>query len=200
MPDKKKIGLFGGTFDPPHHAHLTLALWVLNRLSLHYVYFIPTAIHAFKNRKMLTPQDTRYQMLESVIVGHPELKISKIEFNRPAISYTVDTLREFCRYEKIDQAKLFYIIGMDNLLEFPLWKDPDKILNLAQVVVMKRPGYKIKHTIKQYLNQVILIETPTINISSTQIRKLVAAGKAFEHLVPSGVADIIEKHRLYQSG
>jgi nicotinate-nucleotide adenylyltransferase len=199
MPKVKRIGLYGGTFDPPHNAHLLLAEWIVDHLMLHYMYFIPTAIHAFKERKRLTPQDIRYKMLSTAIARNPKFRISKIEFERPAVSYTVDTLESFCSYEKIENAVLFYIIGMDNLLEFALWKDPMKILNLAQLVVMKRPGYQIDSQMHAYMDRIMIVETPSLDISSTQIRNLVSENLPYKHLVPSRVADIIENHRLYHA-
>jgi nicotinate-nucleotide adenylyltransferase len=200
MEDLKRIGLYGGTFDPPHNAHILLAEWVVNHLKLDYVYFIPTAIHAFKNRKRLTPQDTRYKMLTEAIACNPKFRISKIEFDRSAVSYTVDTLESFCSYENIENSVLFYIIGMDNLLEFPLWKDPLKILNLAQLVVMRRPGYQTPHDLKNYLNRARILDTPSLAISSSQIRKLVLDSLPYKHLVPGGVYKIIQSQDLYQSG
>jgi nicotinate-nucleotide adenylyltransferase len=199
MAAKKRIGLYGGTFDPPHNAHLSLAQWVLNKLSLDFIYFIPTAIHAFKNRMMLTPQEIRFNMLKAAIADHPGFKISRIEFDRSKISYTIDTLLDFCRYEKIARAKLFYIIGMDNLMDFHLWKDPDKILNVAQVVVMKRTGFDVSPKIAQYLDRVVRLESPIIDISATQIRKLAANALPFKHLVPDAVYNIIRDQHLYHA-
>lgn len=199
MPDTTRIGLYGGTFDPPHNAHITLAESVLNTIDLDYIYFIPTAIHAFKDRKQITPQQIRYQMLETAIGQRPKFRISKIEFDRPSVSYTVDTLRSFCTYENIDRAFIYYIIGMDNFLEFSLWKEPEKILDLAHLLVMQRPGYTKLSADIRFSNRVEFLETPLFDISSTDIRKRISEGQPYKHLVPQGVAELIEKHNLYQT-
>ena len=199
MPGIKRIGLYGGTFDPPHNAHVALAGYVLDKLSLDFIYFIPTAIHAFKDRKHITPQQIRYTMLEMAVASHPKFRISKIEFDRPAVSYTVDTLKMFCKYEKIDQAFLHYIIGMDNFLEFSLWKEPARILNLANLVVMHRAGYSEPSVEEKYSERVMFLKTPSYDISSTEIRKLISNGLPFKHLIPPGVAKIIERHHLYHT-
>jgi len=138
-------------------------------------------------------------MLVNAIENYAEFRITKVEFDRPDVSFTVDTLLNFCRYEKIKTADLYYIIGMDNFLEFPLWKDPEKILELSKTVVMNRPGYTLAPHIQKYLDSVILLETPLLPVSSTEIRRLVAKGLPYKHLVPAGVGEIIEAHRLYQS-
>lgn len=197
MQKLKKIGLFGGTFDPPHHAHLMLAEWLISYLELDLIYFIPASIHAFKNDTILTSGNTRLKLIRAAIKHFPKFKVSQIEIKRDSVSFTIDTLRTFMQFENIANAKLYYIIGLDNLLEFHLWKEPDDILNLCTVVVLNRPGLNKKVELSKYYKKVKFINSPMFQLSSTFIRQRISEGKPFASFVPLNVFKLIIKNKLY---
>lgn len=198
MSDIKKIGLFGGTFDPPHIAHINLINTVIKKLNLHTVYFIPTAKHPLKENTKITSVEIRCEMLEAALNNYPEFRLSKIEIDRPAISFTIDTIKNFCRYEKISNATLFFILGSDNINEFHLWKDPEQIFKLAKIVVLRRPGSEESPVIDKYKNRIILMDLPLIPVSSTDLRHKIGNGQDYHNLIPCGVAEIIDKYNLYR--
>ena len=192
-----KIGLIGGTFDPPHNAHLALAAYTARRMDLQKIYFIPSAQHPLKKNSLITPVNIRYRMLESALHDHPDFAVSRIEIDRNDVSYTIDTLRQFPAYENIPDAEMYLILGMDNINELHLWKDPELILQLAKIVVFRRPGAGLNEMINKFRNNLLLIDAPMMDISSTAIRAAVKAGKDVSTFLAPGVIDIIYEHRLY---
>jgi nicotinate-nucleotide adenylyltransferase len=199
MCETAKIGIFGGSFDPPHYGHFKLAQYVLTTLSLDSIYFIPTSLHALKDNTSLTAVEKRYEMLCLAAAYNAKFRVSNIEVNRPSISYTVDTLREFRQYEKLVNADLYYIIGVDNLQELHLWKNPQEIFKLAYVVVLRRPGYEQDNIIEEYKDKIIFLESPLYDISSTEIREKIRKGISVRGLLPESVLDKIYVHGLYRS-
>jgi len=193
------IGLYGGTFDPPHWGHLKLAEWVYQFLNLEYIYFIPAALHAFKGKQNMSPAERRYDMVLAAIRAHPHFRISRIEIDRPGTSYTIDTLTNFVAFEHLAQAELFYIIGSDNLTDFGRWKNPDQILELATLVVLRRAGSAGTGEIFPEHKNIVYAESPVIDISATEIREKVKNRQDISSLVPPAVSTIIQKYHLYQS-
>jgi nicotinate-nucleotide adenylyltransferase len=194
----QKIGIFGGTFDPPHLAHLSLTELAAQRLDLDLVYFIPTFNHPLKDNMEISPIEVRFEMMAAAIRDYPKFRVSSIEVDRGEISYTVDTLRDFARYEKLNKAQLYLILGSDNINEFHLWKDPDQIFKMAQVVVLRRPGSLQQSGLDTYKNEIVFLDLPLMDISSTEIREKIACRQMYRDLVPAGVAKIIEKYELYR--
>jgi nicotinate-nucleotide adenylyltransferase len=189
--------MFGGTFDPPHYAHLHLARFAMKRLGLDCLYFIPAAIHALKKHS-ITPASWRYKMVQAAIGSVPDFFISRIEMERSDISYSIDTIRSFKKYEHLPaQAELFYILGLDNLNELHLWKDPEQIFKLAKVVVLDRPGFKHQPIIDRY-PQVLLLASPLYDISATEIRKKIKSGESVKGLLPAKVWQVIKENNLYR--
>ncbi len=197
MSDPRKIGLFGGTFDPPHLAHINLIKNVANHLNLERVYFIPSAHHPLKENAKITPVEIRCEMLEAALKPHPEFILSKIEIDNPATSFTVDTLRNFARYENLHGVSLYFILGSDNIEEIHLWKEPDQIFELAKIVVLRRPGTEKSPLLKKYKDRIILLDLPLISISSTDLREKIKTGQAYDDLLHEGVSDVIRKYDLY---
>jgi len=195
---REKIGLFGGTFDPPHNAHLKLAELVAKELTLNSVYFIPSARHPLKSNLRISPVEIRFKMLQKAIENYPIFKSSRIEIDRAEISYTIDTLKNFCKYEKLKDAALHFILGSDNLNEIHLWKDPEAIFQLAKIVVLLRPGSERSPILTKYKDQIKIIELPLYHISSTEIRNKIHTRQSVTDLVPSGVVEIINQYHLYQ--
>jgi nicotinate-nucleotide adenylyltransferase len=194
----KKIGIYGGTFDPIHHAHLILAEWATIELHLDLIYFIPAFIHAFKMSSQLSSAELRYEMIKAAIKDFPRFKVSRIEIDRQTTSFTIDTLRDLKSYESFNDSELVYLIGSDNLFEFPLWKNPEDILELATVGVFKRLNYDKPLISHKYKNKITIFDSPLINISATEIRKRIREKKSYQSLVPEKVFRIIEDKKLYK--
>jgi nicotinate-nucleotide adenylyltransferase len=193
-----KVGLYGGTFDPPHNAHIQLALYVLDRLQLDSLYFIPAAVHALK-KNTITPAAIRNAMLQAAISDYSRLRVSTIELKRASVSYSIDTIKQFKQVEQLPlKTKLYYLIGMDNLHELHLWKNPQEIFRLAQVVILRRPGFR-KQGLGIRYPQAIFLESPLYPHSATDIRQRIKSGQAVTDLVPPKVWEIIREQRLYSA-
>jgi nicotinate-nucleotide adenylyltransferase len=193
-----KIGLYGGTFDPPHNAHLKLADWVQKELEIDIVYFIPAAIHAFKKNSDLSPPLLRLKMVENAITGYSKFRASRIEIDRPETSYTVNTVQNFRQFENLPDCELFYIMGYDNLAEFHRWKDPDIILNLAEIIVIRRSVEEEKEIDDKIADKVRFLDSPIIDLSSTDIRNMIKSGKDISYLIPSSVLGVVNEYELYR--
>jgi len=192
-----KIGIFGGTFNPPHLGHLIVAEHVRIEYSLDRVMFMPASIPPHKLREQLVSSEHRAAMLRLAIQDNPNFDISQTELERGGISFTIDTLRELTKTHSEDH--LFLLIGMDNLLEFHTWKSPHEILDVATVVVMTRPGFTTTENplLKNEVLKICIV--PEIAISSREIRKRIKEGKSIHYLVPDTVREYIRKHQLYTS-
>ena len=193
-----KIGLYGGTFDPPHNAHLKLAEWVKKELQLAYIYFIPASVHAFKNNADLSPAHVRLKLVEEAIKGFDGFRVSRIEIDRKDTSYTVHTLQDFRQYENLPESELNYIIGVDNLTDFHLWKDPDTIIKLARIVVIRRSIVDIQKVDSDYSQKVTYLESPIIDMSATEIRKKILQRIDVSDLIPPSVSKVINEYGLYR--
>ncbi len=190
-----KIGIFGGTFDPIHQGHLSLARSAKIQFSLDKVIFVPAFIPPHKSSKRdLTPAPYRYRMVEMALRDCPEFEISDVEFNRPEISYTVETLRYFKK--KFPQAIFYLLMGADSLEEISTWKEPAEIKKLSKLAVARRPGMK-----NSGAKDVEWIDMPEIPVSSSQLRERLAKGELFpDEVLPASVGEYITKMRLYQKG
>ncbi len=189
----KRIGLYGGTFDPPHIGHLIIAETAWQQLALDKVLFIPAYIPPHKKGKKYTTPQQRLEMLQCAIRGNKHFDILDIELKRRGVSYTADTL--FQLKQLYPFYEFFLIIGSDNLLQFSTWKEPEKILKLSKLVVYERPSYTLqsKHRTFAYI-----INGPMLDISSTFIRRLVRTEQSIRYLVPQSVEQYITNHLLYK--
>jgi nicotinate-nucleotide adenylyltransferase len=190
------IGIFGGTFNPPHLGHLIVAEHVRTTMMLDKILFVPAAVPPHKMGNDITHAFHRMAMLRLAIEGNSYFDVSEIEINRGGVSFTIDTLLQL-RNENPTVA-LSLLIGMDNLVEFHSWKSPDKILTLATVVVMTRPGFTLSDVPKQIERSVSLCQVPEIEIASRIIRKRVEEGKSIRYLVTDAVAKYITNNGLYR--
>jgi nicotinate-nucleotide adenylyltransferase len=195
QPAPKKAALFGGTFDPVHLGHLQIAEWVRNLLQLDKVVFVPNYIHPLRKRGNITSSDFRLQMLKAALQDFPSFEYDPVEIERGGISYTIDTLRYF--HNLYPKSELFFLIGADNLTDFPKWKDPQGILELAKIVVYNRGTVEIPASLPS--GRIILTDSPHINISSTEIRKRLAAGLSCDNMLPDAVLHFIEENQVYSS-
>jgi nicotinate-nucleotide adenylyltransferase len=191
-----RIGVFGGTFNPPHIGHLIVAESAKEALSLDTVLFIPCASPPHKSSRSLADAECRLEMVKLAISGNSSFQASDIEIQRGGRSYTIDTLRALTAM--YPRAQLYLLIGIDNLLELHTWKQPDEIFGLAEVVSVNRPGFEPADVRKDYLRRVTSLRYPNIDISSSEIRRKAKMGKSIKYLVPSAVESYILKHGAYR--
>ena len=187
-----RIGILGGTFDPIHQGHLALARAAQKQFQLDKVLFVPAFIppHKTKNSDM-TPAPYRYRMTEMAILDESDFEISDIEFIRPEISYTVDTLRQFKKLYPDDD--FFLILGADALAGMASWKEPGEIVKMAQLLAAKRAG-----TSAQEIKDVSWIDMPECPVSSSEIRESFKRGKEIGEIdLPAKVEQYIRKMKLY---
>ncbi len=185
-------GFLGGTFDPLHLGHLSLAQEALEAFSLDKVYFVPARCPPHKDPDEITPFLHRDLMLRSGIAGNPDFQVADIE-ERGFPSYTVDMLE---RISSPDFRPCF-IIGMDSLREMHTWKDPFRIAELSRVLVGTRPGCDISRVSPELLRRVEVFHFPGVSISSSDIRARVRMGRRITYLVPEPVESYIRDRGLY---
>ncbi len=190
-----EIGLFGGTFDPPHVGHLLVASHVGEVMELDKVLFVPSATSPHKRNRIMTDAEHRLAMVRLAVGGSPRLDVSDIEVRRGGISFTIDTLKALAASSP--QAALTLIIGMDNMADFGTWKDPDGILEIARVVVMTRPGYSTERMDAHFARHMRLLPVPGIDIASRDIRRRVAEGRSIRWMVTAEVEHYVRSHGLY---
>jgi nicotinate-nucleotide adenylyltransferase len=184
-----KIGILGGTFNPPHIGHLVLAQEVKEKIGLDRVLFIPTNVPPHKENKGTSSLD-RLKMVTLAIQGNKNFKVLDLEIERGGISYTVDTVREL--KNKYPKIKFYLIVGSDLANDFPTWKYFRELKESIKIVVAERKDYPLKH-----INNFILVDITQIHISSSQIRELVHQGGSIKYLVRDNVANYIKKRKLY---
>ena len=192
----KRIGIFGGSFDPPHIGHLIIAQLAREQLSLDEVLFVPAFVPPHKPGGYASTAADRLNMIRLAVRGNPLFHASDVEIRRKGISYTVDTITAFKR--RYRGGKLFLIIGGDSLKQFWSWRSPDKILTNASLAVYARSGYELPA--KGHAGvRVHRLAGPLLQISSTDIRKRMASGKSLRYFVPEAVRSYIRSHRLYRA-
>lgn len=190
-----KNGIFGGTFNPPHNGHLIVAEHVRNALSLDTILFIPSYISPHKQKGEEANASERLHLTELAIKTNPRFRCSNFEINKKETSYSIHTIEHLLSINPSDQ--LFLLIGMDNYLTFHLWKEPKRILQLAALVVMTRPGFEKQINPEFGTDNIAFIEVPKIDISSSDIRQRLREHRSINGLVPPEVEDYIAVNRLY---
>jgi nicotinate-nucleotide adenylyltransferase len=189
-----KVGIFGGTFDPIHNGHLITAVAVKELRNLDKIIFIPSFIAPHKIDRLSSSPEHRIEMLKRAIKGIHYFDYSDFEIKKEGVSYTIDTLKFL--QNKYDNIEL--IIGYDNLLEFSTWKDPDEILKMIKLVVLKRKVQNDPIVKDKFYYASEIIETPTIEISATAIRERVGNNLPINFLVPDAVMEYINYFNLYK--
>ena len=214
-----RLGIFGGTFNPIHFGHLRAAEEVCDLMRLERLFFIPAARPPHKDPGGVTPFALRYEMTRLAVADDPRLEVSDLENRRPDKSYSIDTLR-LLRQEYGPTAQLFFVLGLDAMLEIDSWKSYRDLFNLCHFLVLDRPGYERQHLHALLASRVdprceylpaeeayrhpsgtfiYLRQTTLLDISSTQIRRLVRAGRSIRYLLPEEVRRFIIKNKLYLS-
>jgi len=197
-----RIGVFGGTFDPPHLGHLILAAEANAQLDLARLLWVLTAAPPHKGGSEITALDRRLEMVQLAIRDNPAFQLSTIDIDRPGPHYTADTLRLV--HTEHRGAQIVLIIGGDSLRDLPTWHDPEVVLAQAdELGVMRRPDDdldlpRLEHRLPGLSSKVRFIEAPLLEIASHQIRDRARAGQPFRYYVPQPVHDYIVQHRLYR--
>ncbi|WP_029270364.1 nicotinate-nucleotide adenylyltransferase [Virgibacillus alimentarius] len=186
----KRIGILGGTFDPPHLGHLLIAEEARIALELEEVWFIPTYEPPHKHEASTKGTD-RVHMVEQAIYNNKNFKVSTIEIDRLGKSYTFDTMSTL--KEEANEAKFFFIIGADMVEYLPHWHNIDRLVDMVTFVGVKRSGFRLN---SKY--PIIKIDIPLIEISSTFIRERLKANKTVKYLIPDSVYTYIKEKRLYE--
>ncbi len=190
------IGIYGGSFDPPHLAHLIFAEYACETLSLDKVLFVPAYRSPFKDSIQGNSIAIRCELVQLAINDNPRFELSLFEAERGGISYTVDTLRHFA--ELYPGAALTLLIGGDAFADLPRWKNPEEIMKLARIGVAIRPGSVATLGGLPYEEFADIVPMPQMDISATEIRDRVRNGKSIQYLVPWQVKTFIDYKNLYK--
>lgn len=197
-----RLGILGGTFDPIHYGHLLLAETCREQLDLSQIRLLPAGAPPHKTGKGITDGHTRADMVQLAISGYPEYTVDRREIRREGPSFTVDTLTNF-RTEYPD-AELFFLMGADSLRDIPGWKQPERILELATVVAVNRPGLEAPDDQQvfdwvgqEFAKRIITLSMPGTDLSATALRHRVAAGQNLRFMTPRAVEMFINQHRVY---
>ena len=202
LPPRRRLGIYGGTFDPPHIGHLIIASEIRQALGLDAVLFVPAGVPPHKDPAAVTPAADRLAMLQLAVAGNPTFAIDTIELDRAGPSFTADTLAAVHGREL--GAQLWFIMGADSLNDLHTWRNPERIVSLARLAVAVRSGHRVE------LNQVLgrtptardridVIDTPLIEIASRELRERIAAGRTLDYLVPNAVVRYITERSLYEA-
>jgi nicotinate-nucleotide adenylyltransferase len=190
----KRIGIFGGSFDPPHIGHLVIAEMARRLLNLDAVYLVPAYQPPHKEGSHASTAQDRLAMTKLSVHGNARLKVSDLELRRKGISYTVDTVRAFRK--RFRTAELFLIIGSDSLRQFHFWKSPAEILAEVSLIVYRRPR-SVRTNASLHTRNLSFIKGPLMDISSSDIRKRIQRGKSIRYLVRDNVLQFIKRKMLY---
>lgn len=190
------IGIFGGTFNPPHHGHLIVAEQVRTSVNLDRIIFIPSYISPHKQLGESDLAVHRLAMTKLAVASNLRFECSDIEVNRTETSYTLYTLEAL--KERHQSDSLYVIIGMDNYLTFHLWKEPKRVLDRATLIVMNRPGYPKQINEITGTRNTIFVDVPNIDISSSDIRHRVHGKRSIHYLVTNSVEEYIFANGLYR--
>lgn len=198
-----RLGLYGGTFDPVHYGHLLAAEQCREQRRLDEVWFVPAASPPHKRHETISPGQQRAEMLELATAGHPQLRVSRIELERSGPSFTVQTLEQL-REEEPDR-ELCLLIGADSLADFPSWREPARILELAEVFVVNRgrsqPNLAAVGAAigEESADRIGLVSMPGIDLSASDIRQRVGTGRSIRYMTPRAVEMYVQQNGLYRS-
>ena len=194
-----RLGIFGGTFDPPHVGHLLAASDAFEHLALDRLVFVPAATQPLKAGQVTASAGDRLAMVRLTAGTDRRLETDSIEVDRAGLSYTVDTLKEFSG--RFPSAEIFFLVGADVLSSFGKWRDPQTVLELATLSVLVRRtdgAGSIVEMDAELARRATLIPTRRIDVSSTEIRDRVRSGRSIHGFVTDAVAEYISSHGLYR--
>jgi len=192
----KRVGIFGGTFDPIHTGHILIAEAARLQFGLDAVVFVPARRAPHKRKAVIAPAEHRVRMVRKAIRGHSSFTISDVEVRREGLSYTIHTLEHI--QQRYPGSRLYLLLGSDNIRSFDSWKDPKRIAGMASLVVYRRWGYDLTPSMLSRW-KARQLEGREIFISSTLIREKASSGLTIHYLVPPAVERYITNHNLYGS-
>lgn len=197
----KRIGVFGGTFDPIHLGHLIIASELKHAVDLACVLFVPAGRPPHKTDQSIGNDDHRLAMLHLALDGTPGFAISTVDLERPGPSYTTETLKLLSQINP--DAELIFLMGEDSLRDFPTWHKPERIVEQAEVAVATRPGIEsepsdVYEKVPNARGRIHMVEVPEIGISSREVRRRASEGLPISYLVPREVEMFILEHGLYR--
>ena len=209
-----RLGIFGGTFDPPHVGHLLAASDAIEHLTLDRLVFVPAAVQPLKAGRATASAAHRLAMVRLTVGNDPRLETDSVEVDRDGLSYTVDTLREFAR--RVPSAERYFLVGADVLASFAQWRDPQTVLDLATLAVLTRRADSDSDAISEatqleqqrmsargslldgLAQRSTFVPTRRVDISSTEIRDRVRSGRSIHGFVTDAVGEYITAHGLYR--
>jgi nicotinate-nucleotide adenylyltransferase len=198
-----RLGIFGGSFNPPHIVHLILAQEAQQQLALDRILWVLTPIPPHKGGQIITSVEHRLAMLQAALQGNPDFELSRVEIDRPPPYYTVDTVRLL--HASYPQAKLVYIMGSDSLLDLRYWQTPREFVTTCdEIGVMQRPGKVIDVAALEadfpgIAVRLHLLQAPLLEVASSQIRRRIANGERFRYFLPESVYRVIQERGLYRA-
>jgi nicotinate-nucleotide adenylyltransferase len=196
-----RVGVLGGTFDPIHIGHLVAAEEVRAQLRLDRVVFVPAGLPPHKLTEHLLPVEHRLAMVKLAIASNPYFTVSRVDIDRFGPCYTVDTI-ELLRDEWGGEVELYFIMGSDSLADILTWHRTERLIRLCRLAVMERPGYRVdveelERLLPGITSRIHFINSPQLDISSTDIQRRVRQGLPIKYQVPQAVEDYIYEHELY---
>lgn len=196
----KRIGIFGGTFNPPHHGHLILAETALEEINLDRVFFVPAANPPHKTNKPLADATHRMTMVQMATMNNQRFVVSSVDMDRPGPHYTNDMIEIFRGH--YPNAELYFLMGSDSLRDLLSWKDPHVLIEMTHLVVMQRPSIypdlsALTRELPGLLERVYFLDAPEIEISSTDIVRMLKTQKSVRYRVPDSVLSYLMEHNLY---
>jgi nicotinate-nucleotide adenylyltransferase len=199
------LGVFGGTFDPVHLAHLAVAQEAAEVLGLERVAFVPAGEPPHKPGREITPGADRLAMLDLAIAGNDRFTVDRLELGRAGPSYTVDTLTAMAASRPPGAPDLVLVLSAEAFLGLMTWREPRRILELACVVVAPRDGYPdagpgfLEANLPDLAHRATFLDSPRLRLSASELRARAAAGRSLRYLVPDAVAAYIGDHALYRN-
>lgn len=190
-----RVGIFGGSFNPPHLGHLVIAEWMRGEFALDRILWIPASQSPFKDAASLPDPDRRLEMAQLAAQDNPAFTVSDVEVRRGGASYTIDTLRHLIEAQPETEFNL--LMGSDSLSSFDRWRDAERILELADLLVFRRPGEPAPELSDRIMRRVSFANAPRLEISATVIRERCRLGQSIRYLVPEPVRMYIDRHGLY---
>ena len=193
--DTPRVGIFGGSFNPPHAAHLIVAEVVREQFDLDQILWVPNRQSPFKGEHELAPASVRLEMVRLAVRENDTFAISDVELRRDGLSYTVDTIRHL--QDEHPEADYHLVIGSDSLTGFRDWREPDEILRRVPLIVYPRSGYEDAKPPLESEGRIHLARAPLLDLSSTDLRRRMRDGHTIRYMVPDAVYRYIHERGLY---
>ena len=197
----QRLGIMGGTFDPIHYGHLLMAEEARQAFALDEVVFVPNGRPAHKKAYLVSAPEDRYAMTLLATGSNPAFRCSRVEIERPGLSYTIDTVRAF-RQARPELDALYFITGADAVLEILTWHEYDRLVRECQFIAVTRPGFVLERLGEiagaEFLHQIHFLPIPGLEISSTDLRRRVREGRSVKYLTPEPVESYIRQRGLYR--